>query len=142
MKTVSDLIFLLLGITLGACSAAELPPACSAGLAPTSTVAPTLPLRLHNEFSGVAQVAFVISPSGQVQSPAIISADWRPVGRSSGQPVGYNEAVIAAVAQWRYPHRRQACRHQVPVEFQAGSVSATAGRSNNSFKPMPLRGTA
>lgn len=138
MKKLSSLIVLLFGISLSACSAAEMPPACSAGLSPTLTVAPTLPPRLHNEFSGIAQVAFVISPSGQVQSPVVVSTDWHPVGRSNGQPIGYNEAVVAAVAQWRYPHRQHACRHQVPVEFQVDGTSATAGRSNNSCMDSPV----
>jgi len=142
MTTISNLVVLLLGISLSACSAAELPSACPAGLTPASTVAPTLPSRLHNEFTGVAQVAFVIIPSGQVQSPVVVSAAWHPIGRSNGQPVGYNEAVVAAVAQWRYPRRQHACRHQVPVEFQVDGAGATAGRANNSFKPTPLRGAA
>ena len=142
MKTICNLVVLFLGVTFGACAAAELPPACSSGLTPTSTVPPKLPPRLHNEFSGKAQVSFVINPDGQVLSPSIVSAEWHPVGRSAGQPVGYNEAILSAVAQWRYPHRQHACRHQVPVEFQVEGASTTAGRSNNSFKPKPLRGSA
>jgi hypothetical protein len=142
MRTICNLVVLLLGSALGACAAAEPPPACSSGLAPTSAVAPELPPRLHNEFSGKAQVSLVVSPAGQVQSPVIVSAEWHPVGRSVGQPIGYNEAILSAVAQWRYPHSQHACRHQVPVEFRAKDAGSTAGRSNNSFKPMPLRGTA
>ena len=142
MRTICNLVVLLLGNTLGVCAAAEPLPACFSGLTPTSTVAPKLPARLHNEFSGKAQVSFVISPAGQVQFPVIASADWHPIGRSVGQPIGYNEAILSAVAQWRYPHRQHSCRHQVPIEFRAEDSSPTAGRSNNSFKPNPLRGSA
>lgn len=143
MRTICNLVVLHLGITFGACAAAEPPPSCSSGLTPTSTVPPKLPPQLHNEFSGKAQVSFVISRTGQVQSPAIVSAGWHPIGRSRGQPVGYNEAILAAVAQWRYPKRGGACRHQVPVEVQLTDLSSSAvGRSNSSFKPNPLRGSA
>lgn len=111
---------------------------CSPELTPTITVAPELPPRLHNEFSGKAQVAFVISPAGHVQAPVIVSTEWRLNGRSPAQPVGYNEAILAAVAQWRYPSRRQACRHQVPIEIQF--EDPTAGRPNNLIKPNSMWG--
>jgi hypothetical protein len=140
MIEVRNLAVLFLSITLSACAAAESPPACSSGLTPTSTVPPKLPPRLHSQFSGTAQVSFVINPAGQVHSPVIVSAEWHPVGHSTGQPVGYNEAILSAVAQWRYPHRQQACSHQVPIEFQVEDSSTTTGRSNNSFKPTPHRG--
>jgi hypothetical protein len=78
---------------------------------------------------------FVISSAGHVQSPTIVSATWRPIGRSTGKPFGYNEAILSAVAQWRYPHRQQACRQQVPVKFEfRDSPSPVAGRSNISFE--------
>ena len=142
MRIICNLVVLFLGITLGACAAAEPPPACSSGLTPTSTVSPKLAPRLHNEFSGKAQVSFVINPAGQVHSPAIVFAEWHSIGRSRGQPVGYNEAILSAVAQWRYPTRGNACRHQVPVEVQFTDLSSSAvGRSNNSFKPNLLRST-
>ena len=142
MRAIRNLVILSLGITLSACAVAEPLPSCPTGLAPVSTVPPKLPPRLHNEFSGKAEVSFVISPSGHVQSPVIVSAEWHPSGRSTGQPIGYNEAILFAVTQWRYSHRPQACRHRIPVEFQVEGSSPTAGRPNNSFKPNPLRGPA
>jgi hypothetical protein len=142
MREICNLAVLLLGAMLSACAGAEPPPVCSAGFTPTSTVPPRLPQRLHNEFSGTAQVSFVIDPAGQVQLPVIVSAEWHPVGRSRGQPVGYNEAILSALAQWRYPHRQHACLNRVPIDFRAGDSSTTAGRSNNSFKSNPLRGSA
>ena len=142
MREVRNLVVVALGITLSSCAAAESPPSCSAELVPESTVPPKLPPKLHNEFTGIAQVSFVIDSAGHVQSPTIVSADWHPIGRSAGQPVGYNEAILSAVALWRYPPRQQPCRHQVPVEFQLEDSSGPlAGRSNNSFKPNLLRYT-
>lgn len=143
MRTTSNLVVLLLGIPLGTCAAAEPPSACSSGLTPISTVLPKLPPLLHNEFSGKAHVSFVISPVGQVHSPAIVSAEWHPIGRSHGQPFGYNKAILSAVSQWRYPTRGNWCSHEVPIEVQfTDSSSSAAGRSKNSFKPTPLRGAA
>lgn len=137
MKAFGYSAVLFVGISLSACAVAEPLPTCSAGLTPTSTVAPKLPPRLHNEFSGTAQVSFVIDTSGQVQSPSIVSAEWHPFGRSTGDPVGYDEAVLSAVSRWRYPHRQQACSHQVPIKLQVEGSSTTAGRPNQSFKPTP-----
>jgi hypothetical protein len=135
MRPSCNLVVLFLGIMLSACAVAAPPPGCPPGLSPLSTVPPKLPSRLHNEFSGKAEVSFVISSAGHVQSPTIVSTTWQPIGRSTGKPFGYNEAILSAVAQWRYPHRQQACRHQVPVklEFQDSSSHA-AGRSNISFE--------
>lgn len=126
MRTIRNLVILSLGITLSACAAAEALPSCPAGLPPVTTAPPKLPPRLHNEFTGKAEVSFVISPSGHVQSPAIVSAEWHPVGRSTGQPIGYSEAILSAVASWRYSHRPQACRHRISVEFQAERSSPAA----------------
>jgi hypothetical protein len=131
------LVVLSLGLTLSACAVAEPTPKCPSVLAPASTVPPKLPPLLHNEFSRKAEVSFVISQSGHVQSPTIVSADWSPFGHSNGQPIGYDEAIISAVAQWRYPNRPRACRHQVPVGFRVEGADFTVGRSNNSFKPNP-----
>jgi len=142
MRVIRNLVILSLGITLSACAAAEPLPRCPIGLAPVTTVPPKLPPRLHNEFTGKAEVSFVISPSGHVQSPIIVFAEWHPVGRGTGQPIGYNEAILSAVANWRYSHRPQACRHRTPVGFQVAGSSPTAGRPNNSFKPTPHRGAA
>ena len=122
MRATSLFIASFLILAPSACAAAESPPACPTGLIPLSTVPPQLPPRLHNEFTGRAQVAFVVSPGGDVQSPTIVSAEWHPVGRSSGQPVGYSEAILAAVAQWRYPARSSACHHLVPIEIQMSAL--------------------
>lgn len=136
VKPIRNLVVFSLGLTLGGYASAATLPTCPSGLAPSFTAIPKLPSRLHNEFSGGAQVSFVVSVAGHVLSPTIVSSAWEPVGRSTGQPVGYNEAILSAVAQWRYPPSHRACRHQVPVKFEfQGSSSAEAGRSNFSFEP-------
>ena len=144
MKSVCLLSIVLLGATSSLCSAMERLSACPTTTAPTVTVAPKLPPRLHNEFFGIAVVAFVVTASGQVQSPTIVSAKWQPIGRSRGQPVGYNEAILSAVAQWRYPRMAHSCRHQIPVEFKkwTGLLAPRLVRPNNSFKPNPHQGAA
>jgi len=135
MKPIRNLVVFSLGLTLGGYASAATLLTCPSGLAPSFTATPKLPSRLHNEFSGEAQVSFVVSVAGHVQSPTIVSSAWQPVGLSTGQPVGYNEAILSAVAQWRYPPRHRACRHRVPVEFKfQGSSSVGAGRSNFSSR--------
>ncbi len=129
MRAIDLYIVAVLSLAPSACAASDPISACSSGLVPLSTVPPQLPPRLHNEFTGKAQVSFVVGPDGDVQSPIVVSSEWHPVGRSSGQPVGYDEAILAAIAQWRYPQRQRACRHQVPIEIQmsASASSSAAG---------------
>jgi len=109
---------LSLGLALCTCAAAAPLPRCSSGLTPTHAVAPVLPPRQHNEFTGEAKVALVISRDGSVQSPEIVSSEWHPIGRSPAKPIGYHEAILAAVSQWQFPPMKHACRHQFPIEFE------------------------
>ena len=88
------------------------------GLTPISTVPPKLPHKLHNEFFGKAVVSFVIEPPGNVRSAFIKSTEWRPSGHRNDEPIGYNEAILTAVSQWRYPQRPKACSNQVSIDFQ------------------------
>jgi hypothetical protein len=111
-------------------------------LSPTFTVAPKLPPKLHNEFNGKALASFTIDAAGHVQSASILSSDWQPVGRTRGNSAGYNELILSAVVQWQYPPQPQPCRHQVPFEFKFEASGSAVGRSNNLFKPNPLRGSA
>jgi hypothetical protein len=93
---------------------------CKDRLSPIHTVAPALPPRLHNEFTGKAVVSYIVGVDGRVQSPTIASSEWHPVGRSSGEPVGYTEAILEAVAQWQFAPQAQTCRNQSPVEITFG----------------------
>src|SRR3546814_13500877 len=99
MRAIDLYIVAVLSLAPSACAASDPISACSSGLVPLSTVPPQLPPRLHNEFTGKAQVSFVVGPDGDVQSPIVVSSEWHPVGRSSGQPVGYDEAILAAIAR-------------------------------------------
>jgi hypothetical protein len=88
---------------------------CEDGLAPEMYVAPKFPPRLHNEYEGKAIISFVVNESGEVIEPLVISSQWKPVGHSGHGPIGYNEAILAAVVAWKYPSRQKACRAEAPV---------------------------
>ena len=62
-------------------------------------------------------VEYIVGVDGRVQAQRIVSADRKPIGRSRGQPVGYAEAILAAVGQWRFATRARPCRHRSPVEI-------------------------
>ena len=92
--------------------------ACSPEPVPVARVAPELPLLLHNDFEGYAVVEFELSEDGQVQRPRIRSADWIPVGRTRGEPQGYEEAILSAVSRWRYAPQERQCRATARIEYQ------------------------
>lgn len=96
---------------------AATPPDCPLGTRPLQAIAPVLPRRSGNAFSGRVVLAFDILPSGEVDAPTIVSSSWQPVGRSRGEPEGYEAAILAAIAQWRYPPQAAACRKAQPLEF-------------------------
>ena len=136
-------VIVLLGACANACSAQQSDVACASGLLPVVTVPPTLPARLHNDFEGRAVISFIIDRKGRVQSPVVASSEWHAIGRTRANSLGHNNVILLAIRQWRYPPQARACRHQVPFEFKFDeSLTTSAGRSNNSFKPKPLRGSA
>lgn len=106
---------------------------CKQRLSPIQAVAPKLPSRLHNEFEGTAWVAYIVDVDGRTRSPRIVSASWKPIGRSRGQPVGYAQAAVAAVEQWRFPPQAKPCRNLTPMEFtfdeSLGSPAPHSGKS-------------
>ena len=144
MTVLSALAMFAVGLSLTADSAsAGATSPCDTQLSPLRTVAPKLPSRLHNEFVGKAVVSYVVDTAGRVRSVRILSSDWTPSGHSNEQPVGYAEAILAAVAQWQFAPQPQACVHQTPLLFEADSnLQSDAVRPNHSFKPTPLRGAA
>ena len=117
--TTYGLAVLFLTMTTSSFASTSSLPTCPEELEPEVRVAPQLPPRLHNRFIGYAEVAVVIGPSGDVQSPTITAEEWQPLGRSGGKPFGYHEAILTAVAQWRYEQRQHACRHMFPIRFVA-----------------------
>ena len=91
------------------------PKRCEKSLVATSYVTPRIPPRLHNEYEGRAVVSFMINESGAVVNPVIVTSEWKPVGHSGNGPIGYHEAILAAVAGWKFPPRREGCINEAPV---------------------------
>ena len=136
-------VIFLLGLSINACSAQHSIPACASSMSPVVSVPPMLPPKLHNDFEGSAVVTFIVDREGRVQSPTIASSEWHPVGNTRPNSVGHNDVILSTVRQWRYPPQARSCRHRVPFDFKFDeTLSPSAGRSNNSFKPNPLRGSA
>ena len=122
MKALCLLIFLVLS---PAAFAGQVHAAgCPGKSAPLSTVPPKFPAMLHNEYSGKAEIAFTIAPSGGVVRPVIASLQLHPVGHSGKTPRGYREALLAAVSQWRYPPRAHACHKQVTIVVEQAADGA------------------
>ncbi len=117
MKAIWIAVLCGFGVSAGADTAPDSMSPCSSGLVPLSHVVPKVAPRLHNEFEGKVEVSFTIDRAGKVQSPSIVSEEWHPVGRSRGEPIGYHEAILSAVAQWRYPGRAKACRLVIPIKI-------------------------
>jgi len=118
-------------------------PACTSKLSPVEMAELTLPNKLHNEFEGGATVSFVVDREGRVQTPTLISSDWRPIGNTRPSQSGYDDAILSAVRQWRYPPQAQPCRHQVPFKFEFdANLDPSAGIPSNSLRPDPLDGPA
>ena len=133
-------VVFLVGASANACCAQNSIPPCASGLLPVVSVPPTIPAKLHNDFEGSAVISFVVDREGRVQSPAVASSQWHPLGRTRPSSLGHNDAILSAVRQWRYPPQAKSCRHQVPFEFEFDeSLIPSADRPNNAFKPTPLR---
>jgi|GEM_PF-5849429 len=106
-------------------------PRCAQPLDPIATVPPKLPARLHNEYEGSAVVAFELDRACHVHAPAIVSQQWRPVGHGGRVPIGYREAILAAVSKWRFAPRVAACRGRSVVSLRMDSEISP--------RPMPTK---
>lgn len=102
--------------------ATDTTPVCETAEKPLSAPPPKFPALLHNEFEGTAKVSFVVKQDGRVADVVIRSMSLSPVGHARREPVGYREAIVASVRQWRYPRRSSNGRRTVPI--QVGSESA------------------
>lgn len=111
---------LLIGAAAAVAPKSELP-RCARPLGPIATIPPKLPTRLHNEYEGSAVVAFELDRSGQVHSPVIVSQQWRPIGHRGRAPIGYREAILAAVSKWRFAPQATACKGRTVVSLQLDS---------------------
>ncbi len=92
-------------------------PRCSDNLTPIKFVAPQLPARLHNDFTGLAVVSYVVDSTGQTRSPTMISWQMSPIGRSAETPIGYEEAIRAAIEKWEFSPQEAPCRNQTQLEI-------------------------
>jgi hypothetical protein len=90
---------------------------CKVKPLPRATGAPSLPATLHNEYEGFALVNFTVTKSGRVQTPRIVASEWKPIGHSGLVPKGYNEAILTAVAKWKYPLQKVACSTEERVNI-------------------------
>jgi hypothetical protein len=90
---------------------------------------------LHNEFSGTAWVGYVVEENGQVNSPRILRQNWQPTGNSVGEPLGYEQAILYAVAKWRFSPQPKKCWNETPIEISFEDLTGSfSTRSNNALK--------
>jgi hypothetical protein len=90
---------------------------CESDLQPTVRVAPELPPILHNEYEGHAKLEYVVAANGDVRDARIVSAEWQPVGNTRGEPRGYDEAILEAVGDWKYPPVGRPCVATTRITF-------------------------
>ena len=111
-----SLVMLLLAAATTACAAD--PAQCREDLQPIEVAPPKLPALLHNEFSGTVEVSLHVHSSGRVSDPTVLSTALEPVGRTSGHPRGYEQAVLQAVLSWRFPEQPHPCVKHVTVNVE------------------------
>jgi hypothetical protein len=97
-------------------AASDTPSTCATKV-PQHAVAPKLPAMLHNEFEGHYDVRFVVGVDGRTRDIHVHANNLRPIGRLQGQPAGYDEAVLAAVRQWRYAKQPRPCHVSTSVQI-------------------------
>ena len=93
---------------------------CAKSLALIKGVPPRLPRQLHNEYEGSALVGFIVTIEGKVASPAIVSSNWRAVGRGGETSIGYDEAILVAVSKWTYQQPLAPCRKEERIRLSFG----------------------
>lgn len=99
--------------------ATDTTPVCETIERPLSAPPPKFPALLHNELEGTAQVSFVVKQGGRVADVVIRSMSLSPVGHARREPVGYREAIVASVRQWRYPRQDFNCRRTLPIRVRS-----------------------
>ena len=93
----------------------DMAPECEEGLAPLHSEAPRLPRHLHNEYSGEVVTLFTVLADGTVHNPIVFTTRWQRVGKARAEPKGYEDAVIEALGNWRYPTQQEACLHGATI---------------------------
>ncbi len=114
------------------------PAPCATVLVPVDATAPVLPAEMHNEFSGSAHVQYVVRENGSVSSPEILRVEWRPIGNAAGEPLGYEAAILEAVASWSFTPQPSACVNATTLEISIEPVGDPQTiRPNKSLKYVP-----
>lgn len=117
-ERVARLLFMacLASSALPVHAAAGAPPICAAKI-PLHAVAPKFPATLHNEFEGSYDVRFIVGVDGRTRDVHVHANNLKPIGRTRGHPVGYDEAVLSAVRQWRYARQPKSCHVSTSVQI-------------------------
>ena len=119
MKIKSTLLVALLAQVFMPVGAHVVPPHCDKPPAPLETVPPKLPAFLHNEYNGYALVEITIRKSGDVQTSRVITAKWTATGHAGKRPSGYDEVILNAVAQWKFPPQKMSCSIVRRIEIKS-----------------------
>ena len=139
MRIILAAIVLIATYAAHAAEPSQVKPApCATVLVPVDATAPVLPAEIHNEFSGSAYVQYVVRENGTVSSPEILRAEWRATGNAAGEPVGYELAILEAVASWSFTPQPSACVNATTLEISVDHVGdPQAIRPNKSLKYVP-----
>jgi hypothetical protein len=115
LRLVATAMFAVVSVP---CFAGSVPVDCPAKLNPIRTVPPKLPARTEVIYEGKAEIAITINPKGRVSDPALVSNQVS--NRLGGAADKLDGALLlAAVGQWRYAPRHDACRKQVTIEIRS-----------------------
>ncbi len=83
--------------------------ACAPRPRPIVHPPPRLPGKTENLYEGRATVDLQIGIDGKVERVTWKLATWTPRGRGNAEPLGYREAIVSALSQWRYAPRATPC---------------------------------
>ena len=98
---------------------------CTKLQAPIYAPPPKFPLILHNEYEGTIEVSLIIKRDGHVEDVTIRSMKLSPAGHGGNNPIGYKEAIVSSVQQWRYPRQPYACHRTIPINLVFDDTSAS-----------------
>jgi hypothetical protein len=104
------LLCAVLVLSASSCKAPSID-ACPREYVPLNNIAmPQSPDEASDAYSALVKIGFVVDEEGRVRSPEILSELWRREGELESVPDSYNEALITAVEQLRYPAQRKPCK--------------------------------
>ena len=113
------LLIAILAVQCAACRAdAGKPELCKSEFNPVTVVAPIIPIQLHVQVSGVIVASVMVEKDGSVTNPVIARAELVSLDRGKVSTSAYEQAVLTAAAQWRFPSSRSRCAREVTFEIQ------------------------